>query len=1206
MADIEQSLGFNASQAVSSLEQLSFTVDTVNQSIQKLNTTAKGDPTAGVRKGAKDTDATIRRLTRDVDRLADALLRTGREGKKAGDQVTLSWQTFLRVFQTQVLLRGFNELQRQFVETAAAAREFELSVARITTIAGDEAGASFSNIASGVRELAIELGRPLEEVSSAAFQTLQNDVGNVSESLDFLRTSSKLATVQGGELETAMNALTSVFKVYGEDAGNATDAADTFFVAVDKGRITIDQLANRLGTVIGPAEQLGLGFEQVAAAAASLTQTGLDTATATTQLRNIVLKLVRPTKELEVAFKRLGVTTANELVDRNNGELLPTLQDLQRALGGTEEAVAKAFGTFRGQLGVFNLLTQEGKLFSDILDAFPGKAGALEEAFGKVEQTNAREFEKELAQVNDTLVALGETASQLQLGGLQVLNTIIPDAKQARAAIVALGVATVTAFSSSSAAANLFAATLGRVRLATIATTGAIGLLAVAAVNSFPDVDSEIRETSQALERAQEAIRSGENQRVGAAQAASEEIIAQLDEQAGAYTSFFQELDSLYEADQDRYSERADLIGETSRRLLEDFVDSRTDLLDRIDDALGEVDDRIADSVDRYRDAAQRLDDVRFDNALRGLNEVQQAARTLVRAQQTAAQAQQAFAQAGTDEGALAQARELQRLAERQAQTAVRAAERADNQNSVAQARVAQERILTQAVEQQARVVGQLQRLDEERLGTSRDQVALLIEQEKALAQQIQQAASTVTAEGQAKSVEQQLQDQQKINELEQERSEIRSQIAAAPVIEAFGLEKLEADTSAAFERGIRQIQLDTTAAANELEQAITSKTYGIELQIVNPDLVTSQVQAIFDQTSGLPVGERLSARQGALEAFVRNQEQASQTVVTSEESFNAAAAALNGYIQDVGAGRPALDNLSLGLAQLDASLGNLVGNPAFQARLDEQLKKNLGFGIGQEIVQEFNRLSSEGGAAVASVDENIKALNERVQSLGTSGALASGEVRALSQALQTVEQASADIAARDAAQGIIDPQAAREALVTLQNQNQTVDRLKQSVEQGKRAQEGVQRSAQQTVSPLQQANNLWNSIESSIKAAAQASKQIQIPAGGGAGALNQFFGGIVRKNVGGDLTRGQDQTLVAAQEGEFITSARNSQRFFAELRAMNSGQTPVFREQGGPVTNIGDINVNVDARNSQSVDGRQIARTLNRELRRGSSNLRG
>ena len=71
---------------------------------------------------------------------------------------------------------------------------------------------------------------------------------------------------------------------------------------------------------------------------------------------------------------------------------------------------------------------------------------------------------------------------------------------------------------------------------------------------------------------------------------------------------------------------------------------------------------------------------------------------------------------------------------------------------------------------------------------------------------------------------------------------------------------------------------------------------------------------------------------------------------------------------------------------------------------------------------------------------------------------------------------------------------------------------------------------------------------------------------------------------------------------GETVTNARSSRRFFSQLQAMNAGQTPVYRNDGGDTfnTNVGDINVS-GAGNPQQT-AREVMKAIRREERRGSS----
>lgn len=136
------------------------------------------------------------------------------------------------------------------------------------------------------------------------------------------------------------------------------------------------------------------------------------------------------------------------------------------------------------------------------------------------------------------------------------------------------------------------------------------------------------------------------------------------------------------------------------------------------------------------------------------------------------------------------------------------------------------------------------------------------------------------------------------------------------------------------------------------------------------------------------------------------------------------------------------------------------------------------------------------------------------------------------------------------------------------------------------------------------QAVSAMRRLELAAIAAAEAVARAN-SAGGGANLA--YHGGTPIYRAAGGPSRGQDTQPAMLAKGEHVTSARNSAKFAAQLQAMNAGQSPIFREQGGSVTNVGDVNVNVtggSGSESPDVVGRQIANSLRRELRRKTSAL--
>ena len=89
-----------------------------------------------------------------------------------------------------------------------------------------------------------------------------------------------------------------------------------------------------------------------------------------------------------------------------------------------------------------------------------------------------------------------------------------------------------------------------------------------------------------------------------------------------------------------------------------------------------------------------------------------------------------------------------------------------------------------------------------------------------------------------------------------------------------------------------------------------------------------------------------------------------------------------------------------------------------------------------------------------------------------------------------------------------------------------------------------------------------------------------------------------------GGRPQGTDVIPAMLSPGEVVINAASARRFAAQLTAINAGVQPVYRSEGGSVTNIGDINVTVTGGGTSRQTAREIAAEIRRELRRGTATL--
>ncbi len=98
---------------------------------------------------------------------------------------------------------------------------------------------------------------------------------------------------------------------------------------------------------------------------------------------------------------------------------------------------------------------------------------------------------------------------------------------------------------------------------------------------------------------------------------------------------------------------------------------------------------------------------------------------------------------------------------------------------------------------------------------------------------------------------------------------------------------------------------------------------------------------------------------------------------------------------------------------------------------------------------------------------------------------------------------------------------------------------------------------------------------------AATASWSVQAP------AMTAAHGGKAWNFLAtGGRPQGTDVIPAMLSPGEVVINAASARKFASQLTAINAGVQPVYRSEGGSVTNIGDINVICNRRRNQPPDG--------------------
>ena len=287
----------------------------------------------------------------------------------------------------------------------------------------------------------------------------------------------KFSKVAVTDLDAAVNLGSGTLNSFGKSAAESEDTFAKFFTTIKQGRVIGSELAQGYGTVAPLADKLGVEFEEVNAALATITIQGVAADKAFTQLRGVFNSFLKPTPEMTQALRELGFASGEEILRAY--DLQTALRKVAGTTDGSAESLAKLIPRVRGLTGGISLVDDKTEHFNETMRA---QAKGLQDIYDKnyelVIGTDAFQVTKEINELSNYLTTeFGESVLHasgrlLQMvGGAEemqrILGAIGPTLPAVAVGITAIGTA--------------LAAMALRARLATAGLKGLGGPLGVLA-----------------------------------------------------------------------------------------------------------------------------------------------------------------------------------------------------------------------------------------------------------------------------------------------------------------------------------------------------------------------------------------------------------------------------------------------------------------------------------------------------------------------------------------------------------------------------------------------------------------------------------------------------------------------------------------------------------------------------------------------------
>lgn len=307
------------------------------------------------------------------------------------------------------------------VAAGKMALDFDSSMRFVNTIAKlPESG--LEELSASVIETSNDIGVAATNIADGLYQALSAGVP-AGEALDFIGVASKAAVAGLTETEVAVDGITTVLNSFQMATSEAGRVADIMFKTVELGKTTFPELSRFIYDVAPAAASAKVSFEETSAALALLTAQGVPTRVATTQIRQAMVGLQRPSKEMDAIFQALGYSSAQAAIEQKG--LTFAMGAVRDAADGDNGKLQTLVGTIEGVQAILGTTGPNAQKMAGFLDQISNSAGATDAAFQEIERSGSRKLEKALVQIQNLLIKLGTEMIPTIAAGAEAFSNIL-------------------------------------------------------------------------------------------------------------------------------------------------------------------------------------------------------------------------------------------------------------------------------------------------------------------------------------------------------------------------------------------------------------------------------------------------------------------------------------------------------------------------------------------------------------------------------------------------------------------------------------------------------------------------------------------------------------------------------------------------------------------------------------------------------------
>lgn len=401
-----------------------------------------------------------------VEEFGEQAEEAGRRADEFGEESSGAVMTLDDVLAAAGIAVALKEIAGAFSDASQSAAEFEVSIAKLTTVA-DTSVLSADQLSAQISQLSMDMAQGVNEITDSAYNAISAGV-DTANAVDIVENATMLSVAGFTSVGSSLSVLTTALNAYGLEASEITDISDSLVTSQNLGVLTIDQLSSSMGKAISTASAYSVDLYNLESGYISLTKAGISVEESTTYISSMFNELGKSSSNVAKVLQEETGQSFGQLME-SGYSLADVLGIVYESVDRNAEAMMNLWGSAEAGKAANAVINQGLETFNKNLVTLRTSSGTTAKAYETMTNTTAFATQRLENSFANLSIAIGDD-----------INPVVAEMKNEIADVVDGFTGLIQKHPAISAVLTGVAVGLGTVTVAVTAYTAATKLAAIA------------------------------------------------------------------------------------------------------------------------------------------------------------------------------------------------------------------------------------------------------------------------------------------------------------------------------------------------------------------------------------------------------------------------------------------------------------------------------------------------------------------------------------------------------------------------------------------------------------------------------------------------------------------------------------------------------------------------------------------------------